>query len=107
MRWRLEAEGITEEMPAPGTQREADLFDALTLIFLEPLRSLPARRVIERTFGEGNLEVLVAFLAFVRTAHYWTETHPELEIEPDMLALMGEHVDLAHLLLDQSEAERT
>ncbi|MCJ2018348.1 GAF domain-containing protein [Methylobacterium sp. E-065] len=104
---RLEAEAPTEGMPSPGSQREADLFDALTVIFLEPLRSLPARRVVGHAFGEANLEMLTAFLAFVRTAHYWTETHPELEIEPDMLALMSEHGDLAHLLLDQSEAERT
>ncbi|MCJ2061743.1 response regulator [Methylobacterium sp. J-088] len=103
---RPEAETFTEAMPSPGSQREADLFDALTVIFLEPLRSLPARRVVGHAFGEGNLEMLTAFLAFVRTAHYWTETHPELEIEPDMLALMSEHGDLAHLLLDQSEAER-
>jgi hypothetical protein len=46
-------------------------------------------------------------LAFIRTAHYWTETHPELEYEPDMLLLLKEHDVLAQLLLDQSEAERS
>lgn len=95
------------EMPTAGTQREADLFDALTLIFLEPRRSTPVRQAVGRAFGEANLEMLTAFLAFVRTAHFWTETHPELEIEPDMLALMQEHGELEHLLLDQSDAERT
>ena len=102
----LEAEPTTE-MPAAETQREADLFDVLSLIFLEPRQSLPARRAVARAFGDASLEMLIAFLAFIRTAHYWTETHPELEYEPDMLLLMKEHGLLAQLLLNQSEAERT
>jgi signal transduction histidine kinase/ActR/RegA family two-component response regulator len=102
----LEAEPTTE-MPAAGTQREADLFDLLSLIFLEPRQSLPARQAVGRAFGDARLEMLIAFLAFIRTAHYWTETHPELEFEPDMLLLLKEHRLLAQLLLNQSEAERT
>ena len=97
----------TAEMPAPETSREADLFDVLSLIFLEPRQSLPARRAVGRAFGDASLEMLIAFLAFIRTAHYWTETHPELEYEDDMLLLMKEHGLLAQLLLNQSEAERT
>ncbi len=104
---RLQSEMPASEMPATGTPRETDLFDALTLIFLEPRRSAPVRRAVGQAFGEANLEMLTAFLAFVRTAHFWTETHPELEIEADMLALMQEHADLEHLLLDQADAERT
>jgi signal transduction histidine kinase/CheY-like chemotaxis protein len=97
----------TTEIPAAETQREADLFDLLTLIFLEPRQSLAARRAVSQAFGDASLEMLIALLAFVRTAHYWTETHPELEYEPDMLLLMKEHDLLAQLLLNQSEAERT
>ena len=97
----------TAEMPAAETQREADLFDVLTLIFLEPRQSFTARQAVIQAFGDANLEMLTAFLAFVRTAHYWTETHPELENESDMLLLMKEHDLLAQLLLNQSETERT
>ena len=104
---RLQEAEPTTEMPAAETQREADLFDVLSLIFLEPRQSLPARRAVGRAFGDAGLEMLIAFLAFVRTAHFWTETHPELEYEPDMLLLMKEHGLLAQLLLNQSEAERT
>ncbi|HET6236232.1 MAG TPA: response regulator [Acetobacteraceae bacterium] len=104
---RLQEAEPTTKMPAAETQREADLFDLLSLIFLEPRQSLPARRAVCRAFGDAALEVLIAFLAFIRTAHFWTETHPELEYEPDMLLLMKEHALLAQLLLDQSEAERT
>ena len=60
-----------------------------------------------RAFGVASLEMLIAFLAFIRTAHYCTETHPDLEYEPNMLLLMQEHGLLAELLLNQAEAERT
>jgi signal transduction histidine kinase/ActR/RegA family two-component response regulator len=104
---RLQEAEPTTTMPAAETQREIDLFDALSLIFLEPRQSLLARRAVGQAFGDASLEMLIAFLAFIRTAHYWTETHPELEYEPDMLLLLKEHDVLAQLLLDQSEAERT
>jgi signal transduction histidine kinase len=102
----LETEPTTE-MPAADTQRESDLFDVLSLIFLEPRQSLPARQAVAWAFGDASLQMLIAFLAFIRTAHYWTETHPDLEYEPDMLLLMKEHGLLAQLLLNQSQTERT
>src|ERR1700733_4142325 len=54
----LEAEPTTE-MPAAETQREADLFDVLVLIFLEPRQSLAACRAVSQAFGDGNLEMLI------------------------------------------------
>jgi signal transduction histidine kinase len=52
-----------------------------------------------------TFELLVAYLAFIRTAHYWTEMHPELTYEPDMAEMLGSHRELADLLLDTSAAE--
>jgi PAS domain S-box-containing protein len=103
---RLSAMNAPAELPGPGSPQEADLHDALTLIFVAPLDSARALSAVRSAFGERNLEMLLAFLGFVRTAHYWTETHPALTIEPDMLELMDEHSTLAALLLDTSEAER-
>ena len=39
------------------------------------------------------------FLAFVRTAHFWTEVHPELAFEPDLVAMLREHEALVEPLL--------
>jgi PAS domain S-box-containing protein len=103
---RLESYEEPRDIPAPGTQAEYDLFDALTVMFLEPLRWGRARDAVRRAVGNGTFELLAAFLAFVRTAHFWTETHPELAIEPDMLSVMEKHDMLTRLLLDPSEAER-
>jgi two-component sensor histidine kinase len=103
---RLESHEEPGDIPAPGTQAEYDLFDALTVLFLEPLRWGRAREALRRAVGNGTFEVLTAFLAFVRTLHFWTETHPELAIEPEMLSVLEKHDELARLLLDPSEAER-
>jgi two-component sensor histidine kinase len=101
---RLEACQEPREIPAPDTQAEYDLFDTLTVLFLEPARWGRAREAVRRAVGDGRFQVLAAFLAFVRTAHFWTETHPELAIEPDMLSVLEKHDGLARLLLDPSDA---
>jgi len=102
---RLESHEEPRDIPAPRTQAEYDLFDALTVMFLEPLRWGRAREAVRRAVGNGTFEVITAFLAFVRIFHFWTETHPELAIEPDMLSVLEKHHELARLLLDPSEAE--
>ncbi len=103
---RLESHEEPMDIPAPGTQAEYDLLDALTIIFLEPRKWERARQAVQRAVGNGTFEIVTVFLAFVRTAHFWTQTHPELAIEPDMLSVLEKHDDLARLLLDPSEAER-
>jgi PAS domain S-box-containing protein len=93
-------------LPEPDTQAEADLFDALTIMFVDPTNSAIARQSIKAAVGDSTFELFAAYLAFVRTAHYWTETHPELDWEPDMLELMSKHSELSSLLRNTSEAER-
>src|SRR5262249_15814980 len=103
---RLESHAEPRDIPRPRTQTEYDLFDALTVMFVEAVRWGRARAAVRRAVGNGTFEVLTAYLAFIRTAHYWTETHPELAIEPDMLSVLEKNDGLAQLLLDPSEAER-
>lgn len=92
-----------DALPDAGTELECDLFDALTIMFVAPVKSRLARACVRRVTGDATFELLVAFLAFVRTAHYWTEMHPELAFEADMVAMLSEHRALAELLLDSSE----
>src|SRR5262249_4363214 len=60
----------------------------------------------DTAIGETNLEFLLAYMAFIRAAHYWTETHSDMTYEPDMLSLMERHPELGKLLLDPVEAEQ-
>ena len=102
---RLEQMSEADALPESGTAFERDLFDALTVMFVSPVTSARARACVRRSVGDATFELLVAFLAFVRTAHYWTEMHPELAFEADMVAMLSEHRELAELCLDSSEAE--
>ncbi len=49
---RLESHEEPSDIPAPETQAEYDLFDALTVMFLEPYRWGRARQAVQRTVGE-------------------------------------------------------
>jgi signal transduction histidine kinase/ActR/RegA family two-component response regulator len=102
---RLERVSPGGRLPKPRTDGEADLFDALTIMFLSPRDSAHARAAVRTAVGDATFEILVAYLAFIRTAHYWTEMHPELTYEPDMAELMLGYGELADLLVDKSEAE--
>ena len=104
---RLSARTVIESIPAPRTEFEHDLFAALTVLFLAPLAPGHVREAVRTAVGETNLEFILAFMAFIRAAHYWTETHSDLTYEADMLALMEQHPELGGLLLDPAEAEHT
>ena len=103
---RLEARNLPIAVPGPGTQDEADVFSAAGVVFLQPGRSDRARDALRTALGGPVLELLTAFLAFIRTAHYWTVTHPDIPFEEDMRDLMRVHEQLASLLLDASDGAR-
>jgi len=92
-------------IPEPEAGIEGPLFDALTIMFVDPRGAERAQVAIAHAVGESTFEILTAFLAFIRTAHYWTETHPTLGYEADMVAMLRDHPVLARLMLDTSEAE--
>jgi len=104
---RMSARAANEPIPDPGTDAEHDLFDALTVLFLTPFAPSPVHAAVRTAVGEVKFEFLLAFMAFVRTAHYWAETHNDLTHEADMLELMERHPELGTLLLDPAEAEQT
>jgi hypothetical protein len=64
-------------------------------------------RALVHTLGLRNYELFSGCLAFIRTAHYWTMLHPEIESEEDMLELLRSHQELAQLLLEDPEANRS
>jgi hypothetical protein len=57
---------------------------------------------VQHQFGK-RFEHVLALLAFVRTAHFWTVVHPGIEIEDDVKQLMNKHKELAALLLQEPE----
>ena len=102
-------EGLTapiETWPGPGTELEDAIFACAAVMFVEPARSERARRAVVHAVGLRQFEFFSGCLAFIRTAHYWTMLHPEIDTEDDMRLLMRGHEDLARLLLEDPEADR-
>lgn len=85
---------IIEQLEAPFCQWEEDaedaLFPCLAAVFLRSEGAEKSERELQRLFGPVLYDRLVWFLGFIRTAHFWTETHPELELESDVLNLFDD-----------------
>jgi two-component sensor histidine kinase len=94
------------DWPAPETELEDLLFCVAALIFAEPGRSQRARQALRHALGGGRLEHLLGLLSFIRTAHYWTVTHPDIRHEDDVQGLLSAQEELARLLLNDPQAAR-
>jgi two-component sensor histidine kinase len=101
---RLEAIMEPIDWPSPETSHDEDLLTCATVLFLQPARAVRAKHVLRIALGGEKFELLVAFLTFVRSAHYWTLMHPELALEDDVKELLREHEELARMLLEDAEA---
>jgi signal transduction histidine kinase len=91
--------------PAPDKSGEQALFACATHLFLQTPDSSRAHEALGRALGPDNLERLKVFLAFVRTAHYWTKLHPELAFEDDVIQLLSTHETIAQCILKDPEAQ--
>lgn len=102
----LETMSPIEVWPDSGLELEDAIFACAAIVFVEPARSEQARRALASALGSERFEIFSGCLAFIRTAHYWTMLHPEIEAEEDMLALLRDQEELARLLLEDPEADR-
>jgi PAS domain S-box-containing protein len=95
------------EMPMPNTAMEDAIFVLAGHVFLKTSDYLPCLDALSRLLGPARLQYLLLFLAFVRAAHYWTETHPEIAFENDINKLLATHEALADCILNDPEARDT
>ena len=102
----LEATPPCADWPEPESDLENQLFSALTLVFVEPRRSERARKSVRHVVGGRRYEHLMGLLAFIRTAHYWTVLHPDLQIEADAEELLKVNEELTQRLLQDPEGSR-
>jgi hypothetical protein len=93
------------EMPTPDTDMEDAVFVLAGHVFLKTSDYLRCLDELARLFGAVRLQYVLLFLAFVRAAHYWTETHPEIECEDDIDRLLETHETLADCILNDPECK--
>jgi len=91
------------ELPAPDSAMEQALFACATHVFLQSPDAARCLRALQQALGESQVEHLTVFLAFVRTAHYWTKTHEDLHLEEDISDLLRTNEALGRCVLDNPE----
>ena len=101
-----ELPATVEIWPTAGSDMEDAIFACAAVMFIEPIHSGRARRALVHAIGPRRCEFLGGCLAFIRTAHYWTMLHPEIETEEDMQFLLRGQQELAQSLLHDPEAGR-
>jgi len=92
------------EMPTANMQMEDAIFVLAGHVFLKTSDYLLCLGARARLLGPTRLQYLLLFLTFVRAAHYWTETHPEIALEDDINKLLATHEALADCILNDPEA---
>ncbi|MDF1756517.1 MAG: ATP-binding protein [Verrucomicrobiales bacterium] len=103
---RLTASTSTlDEIPEPYSRMEEAFFACATHVFLQTGQAPDCLAALRSALPPPSLENLLAFLTFVRTAHFWSEVHPELTIEDDLKELFSINVELAECVLQQPESE--
>jgi PAS domain S-box-containing protein len=93
------------EMPMADTNAEDIIFALTGHVFLKTSDYLMSLDALARMLGPVRLQYLLLFLTFVRAAHYWTETHPELALEDDIKKLLATHEALADCIFNDPEAK--
>jgi PAS domain S-box-containing protein len=92
------------EMPTADSQVEEAIFALAGHVFLQTPHASACLDALARLLGTVRLEYLLLFLAFVRAAHYWTQVHPEIELEDDVKQLLATHEALANCISNDPEA---
>ena len=93
------------DFPEMASPLENAVFAFASHIFLQTSDAPACREALERLLGPARMEHLILFLAFVRTAHYWTKVHAEIPFEDDIKNLLSTHEALAACILNDPEAD--
>ena len=94
-----EGPGMRSFPPEPDSAQERAIFACAAHVFLATPDASRALQALKSVFDGKTLEYTKLLLAFIRTAHYWTEIHPELVLEDDINQLLATHEALAACVL--------
>src|ERR1700733_5410559 len=95
------------ELPVADSRMEQAIFVLAGHVFLKTSDYLVCLEALARLLGPVRLQYMLLFLAFVRAAHYWTETHPEIAFEDDIDKLLATHEALTDCILNDPQSRDT
>jgi PAS domain S-box-containing protein len=91
--------GVVSLPLEPDSAQEGAIFACAAHVFLRTSDASRALHALKCVFDGKTLEYTKVLLAFIRTAHYWTEIHPELVLEDDINQLLTSHEAIAECVL--------
>lgn len=94
----LRSAGPIEEWPGDGSELETSLLACTIPVFMKHTERERSQLELRHTLGPVQYNRLLLLLAFIRTAHFWTEAHPDIPFEPDLQKLLAEQRALAEWL---------
>jgi signal transduction histidine kinase/CheY-like chemotaxis protein len=92
-------------VPLPGSMAELAIFQCCAAIMNRPAESGKPSAALRKVLGRDNTELVMALLLYLRTAYTWAQMHPDVALEPDLLAMLAAHPEIA-ARIDAIEAER-
>ncbi len=102
----LREQDVPLGIPETDTPLEAAIFSCATHVFLQSADAARSLETLRSVLDPQTFQNLLLLLAFVRTAHFWTQVHPELTEEDDIRELLAVHESLAQCVLDKPQAAR-
>jgi PAS domain S-box-containing protein len=94
-----EGPGMGSFPPEPDSPLERAIFACAAHLFLGTPDASRALDALTCALDGKTLEYTKLLLAFIRTAHYWTEIHPELVLEDDINQLLATHEAISACVL--------
>ena len=91
--------GMESFTPEPDSAQEKAIFARAAHVFLRTPDASRALHALKCVLDGKMLEYTKLLMAFIRTAHYWTEIHPELVLEDDINQLLATHEAIAACVL--------
>ncbi len=88
-------DGPLDAWPEAGSSLETDLLICSVPVFLRRSDAGQCQAELRRVLGATAYNQLLMLMAFIRTAHFWTENHPDLGFEEDLQQLLAEQQALA------------
>ena len=91
-------DGPLNDWPAEGSDLESTVLVCAVVTFLRRDGHERCEAELRRVLGTTHYNHLVMLLAFIHTAHFWTETHPDMPLEEDVQQVLKEQRTLAEWL---------
>jgi len=101
----LSFEAPLADLPGPDEGCEAALFACATHVFLQTPDAPDCLAALKRALGPQRLQHLLLLLSFIRSAHFWTTVHTELEFDEDVRLLLASNEELRAAILGEAPAD--